>query len=109
MVGIASVPIGIDVQVLADEATLSEVGPLLHPLEQQEISSAAAPRRAELFTRLWTRKEAYLKALGTGIAHGLEGEYVGSQRTDAVPGWRVIDLPVAAGYSAATALFVDET
>ncbi|MBR2284530.1 MAG: 4'-phosphopantetheinyl transferase superfamily protein [Ruminococcus sp.] len=41
------------------------------PAEQQLVLSAPEPERDMLFTRLWTLKEAYVKALGTGIAYPL--------------------------------------
>lgn len=37
------------------------------PNEQAEIASAHEPRRTRLFYRLWTHKEAIIKALGTGF------------------------------------------
>jgi 4'-phosphopantetheinyl transferase len=65
------------------------------------------------FYRAWTRKEAYLKAIGTGlsfsstafsISYGL-GEAPQLLRTeragDAARRWRMIDLPCPSGYSAA--------
>lgn len=94
LVAIAPVPVGIDVESLASAETVVEVTPLLHPSEQREI--AASPDRREAFTRVWTRKEAYLKGLGTGIAHGIDAQ----PDSD----WTIVDVPVAEGYAAAVAL-----
>lgn len=56
--------IGVDVEALtADEPAWS----VLHPKEKAALRAAPDHRRAEAFLRLWTVKEAYLKALGLGL------------------------------------------
>jgi 4'-phosphopantetheinyl transferase len=42
------------------------------PAERQALDSAPPPSQAALFMRCWTAKEALLKTLGLGIAHGLQ-------------------------------------
>jgi len=42
------------------------------PQETALLEGADETRRAELFFRLWTLKEAFLKARGTGLAAGLD-------------------------------------
>lgn len=104
LVAIASVPVGVDVQALAEPEAASEVGALLHPAEAQEIESAPRSQRAEVFTRIWVRKEAYLKGIGTGVAHDLATNYLGTRgRAEAPQGWGLVDVPVPAGYVAAAA------
>jgi 4'-phosphopantetheinyl transferase len=64
--------------------------------ERVEIESASTDegRRAAFF-RCWTRKEAYLKARGLGLAGGLDSL--------AGPGWQVRSLRAPTGYAAAVA------
>ncbi|MFI1919631.1 4'-phosphopantetheinyl transferase family protein [Nocardia sp. NPDC020380] len=64
------------------------------------------------FARLWTRKEACVKAAGVRLAQGLRLPVAGTAGTvivrdprQALPGlWTVTDLNVPAGYTAAVAL-----
>lgn len=70
--------------------------------------------RARVFLRCWTRKEAFLKALGCGIAGGLgrfdvrafgrEGEtaLIDGERVD-LAGWTVRPLDLGADYAGAVA------
>ena len=68
--------------------------------------------RIPAFYALWTRKEAFAKAVGRGIAIGLErivfgreSELIAVPPDCATPGdWLVQDLDVGNGYSAAVAL-----
>jgi 4'-phosphopantetheinyl transferase len=105
LIGIATAPVGVDVQVLAESETVTDVAPLLHPVERAELAAAAPSERPAAFTRLWTRKEAYLKGLGVGVAHGTATEYLGSQNCAPSPrGWSVVDVQVPPSYASAAAL-----
>ncbi|WP_339615812.1 4'-phosphopantetheinyl transferase superfamily protein [uncultured Gilvimarinus sp.] len=42
-----------------------------HPSEHQRLSTLDEPARSREFYRLWTLKEAFFKARGTGISEGL--------------------------------------
>ncbi|MFD3572206.1 4'-phosphopantetheinyl transferase superfamily protein [Streptomyces sp. NPDC058667] len=56
------------------------------------------------FARLWTRKEAYLKALGTGLSRHPRIDYLGSDLRRRPARWAVLDLPAGPGHAAAIAV-----
>jgi len=70
---VARRPVGIDVEELSghryDPALVDYV---LAPPERAELEALAAAARPAGFARYWTRKEAALKAVGTGIGDGLQ-------------------------------------
>jgi len=105
LVGIASARVGVDVEPISQQDTVAEVSPLLHPAERTEILSATPSKRAAAFTRIWTRKEAYLKGIGLGVTHDLTADYLGTEQRAAAPmGWTVVAAPVPAGYVGAAAV-----
>ena len=53
--------------------------------------------KPEAFYRGWTRKEAYAKGKGDGLA-------LGQAEADEVDGWWLSDLPAPAGYVASLAV-----
>ncbi len=61
--------VGVDVEKLPDKEYLKIARRFYHPNELSYVENADDPARA--FTRVWTRKEAYLKQIGTGIATDL--------------------------------------
>lgn len=65
--------VGVDVEhvrPVVNEMELAER--FFSPAEAAALRALEGERRREAFFRLWTCKEAYLKANGQGIAHGLE-------------------------------------
>ena len=100
LIAVARAPVGVDIEALPDAGTVAATASLLHPLERAELAAVSPSRRPALFARLWTRKEAYLKGVGVGLADDLRAEYVGAgERAGAPAGWRIVDLalPVRAG------------
>lgn len=67
-VGIADRAIGIDVEPEYRGCDLLDLAAVVaHPDELSALSAARADDRPTRFARLWTRKEALLKAIGTGF------------------------------------------
>jgi 4'-phosphopantetheinyl transferase len=87
--------------------------------EQQMLRNTPADQRGTAFFRCWTRKEAYIKALGSGLSHPLFEFDVSmapkqissllATRPDPSEAdkWLIGDLPVPAGYVAALAVEAD--
>ena len=68
-VALAHHAVGIDVEQVEPGSHLP-LG-LLHPAEQAALAAVSNLEQALLFARIWTLKEAWLKALGTGFAREL--------------------------------------
>lgn len=62
---VADGPIGVDVETIG--ARFDPPLNVLHPAERAALA-AAGDADHELFLRIWTAKEAYVKALGTGFS-----------------------------------------
>jgi len=64
-VAMAEAPIGVDIE---PSRAIEPPWSLLHPNERNTLETLTGEARADAFARLWTAKEAYLKALGLGFA-----------------------------------------
>ncbi len=70
---ISRAEIGVDVQEFRKmPSALKMAQRYFHPEEVEQLQACAGEERQKLFYRLWTLKEAFLKARGTGIVTGLE-------------------------------------
>ncbi|MYQ88483.1 4'-phosphopantetheinyl transferase superfamily protein [Streptomyces sp. SID4936] len=107
VVGTAAAPIGVDVELVPDEDGTADLAAMLHVDEQAELAALSPPARPRALARLWTRKEAYLKGLGTGLGRDPALDYVGSGGPEGPyppSGWTLLDVPVDRGYAAAVAV-----
>jgi 4'-phosphopantetheinyl transferase len=84
----------------------------LRPTEREGLESLPAGQRGAAFLSLWTRKEAILKAAGTGLAIDPQLVELGAEGVVAIPAelgrpedWTLVEpaLPLP-GYAAALAL-----
>ncbi|GAU67589.1 4'-phosphopantetheinyl transferase [Streptomyces sp. NBRC 110611] len=72
LVGVATEPVGVDVEAVRAGAPETGVADYFHPAERRALAALPADRRRAAFYRCWTRKEAVVKAIGTGMSVGLD-------------------------------------
>jgi 4'-phosphopantetheinyl transferase len=101
-------PVGVDIEWIRP---MTDMDALIRrhfgPEEQRQWARVAAGKRGPAFFSGWTRKEAYLKALGVGLSLPLENFEVTIDADEAprflnVSGWSLYHLEIA-GYAAALA------
>ncbi|AUH44681.1 hypothetical protein CXR04_03130 [Streptomyces sp. CMB-StM0423] len=100
LVAVAPGPVGVDVEPVKAAPPEPSVVERLHPAERAVVRTAPEALRSAAFTRLWTRKEAYLKGLGVGLGRALDADDVST----AVPGWHLVDLAPGNGHAGALAV-----
>lgn len=71
--------VGIDIETARNRSYLQIVERYFHPDEVTQLHNCEEAQREQLFYRLWTLKEAFFKATGTGISTGLEKVYFSFQ------------------------------
>ena len=111
----AGARIGIDLELMRTDLDFNELAKRIFSERDLVAFLALSEREAPgAFFRAWTRKEAYLKARGEGIAERLrdvcvsmraeEAGLIRDDRDESVAGtWRLFALPVPAGYAASLA------
>jgi 4'-phosphopantetheinyl transferase len=109
--------VGIDLErVRPDFATDAVAERFFSPLEREMLRSVPAESRIEAFARCWTRKEAFVKAIGEGLSYQLDRFDVSLKPDEparllsvggdpnAAQRWSLRDLRVASGFVAALAV-----
>lgn len=90
-------PVGIDVETGRTNLNVKEIAARFFLQEEfQMLENLPEPERMEYFLRQWTRKEALVKAIGTGIAENFPG--------DPAPEWSIYTFCPKTEYSAALAV-----
>lgn len=107
--------VGVDIERWRDIDAGRIVRDCFSPAERQEWEAVPAPLQREAFFDGWTRKEAYVKALGAGLtkrfdsfqvrlAPGAAIELVrDDEEQEASAHWRIVRVPMEESYSAALA------
>ncbi|MET9381957.1 4'-phosphopantetheinyl transferase superfamily protein [Streptomyces sp. NPDC002928] len=100
LIALAPHPVGVDIEgVPSSPDSVQDIAQVLHPAEQKHLATARAEDRPGTFARLWTRKEAYVKAIGAGLHRPLDLDDL-SDVSRPPDGWRVVDLDAPEGYRA---------
>ena len=107
-------PLGVDVERHRTDRSLSDVAErFFSEAEVRALCALEPSQRTAGFYRIWTRKEAYVKALGAGLSLGLAtfdvsldpgaGACLLATRPDAEEArrWQLFDLEVGPEHSAA--------
>jgi 4'-phosphopantetheinyl transferase len=95
LIAFAMTDIGIDIESEVDHARAATLAAQLHPREAARLAEFDRSRLRSELTRTWVRKEAYLKALGTGLTRPIRLDYVGvGPEPVSPPGWTVTDVIV---------------
>jgi 4'-phosphopantetheinyl transferase len=110
-------PLGVDVERVPWDDVVESVSRVAFSApERRALQSQAAAERREFFTRLWTRKEAYLKADGQGMSLRLDHIDVSTSpyrvllldnscdQWSESPQWTLRSFSVAPGYAASLAV-----
>ncbi|MFE9650546.1 4'-phosphopantetheinyl transferase superfamily protein [Streptomyces sp. NPDC006365] len=74
-----------------------------HPREVAELDALSGAARRNAFARVWARKEAYRKGIGTGVVGGLDSNYVGTAGAGPT-GWNLTEVNSPDGFAAAVAV-----
>lgn len=107
---LAPVRVGVDVEVWQTPRQAEQLLEVLHPADHQLLAWLPPELKAREVTAAWTRKEASLKVLGTGLHRDPARDRVGSRvRPLAPPGVQVRQLrvPHRVGAELAVAWAVD--
>ena len=107
-------PVGVDVEVVRHEDPPLEVADrFFSPAEVRELEATPDSGKAWAFFRCWTRKEAFIKALGEGLSRDLQsfdvslapdrGARLVATRPDAdeAERWRLIEIDVGPDHAGA--------
>lgn len=109
-----SAPLGVDIEHISDAPDLADIAALHFASEElAQIDKLDENERVQAFFRCWTRKEAVVKAIGTGIGYDLKSFAVSIDsiaprmlRPPPVDGmeWTIAEVPVSGPYAAALAV-----
>ena len=110
LIAIAAADVGVDLERIRAHSDHAEIARhFFSPAEIDDLGALPSHRHAEAFFSCWTKKEAYLKARGEGLAAPLTGFSVPLTTGPAhapvdLQGWSLFTLRPAPGYAGALAI-----
>lgn len=109
--------IGVDIELIrAEIAEQNLAEQIFSPLENETLRNLPEKLRLKAFFDCWTRKEAFIKAVGKGLSYPLEEFAVScaphqsamllsiNNSSDEVENWHIKELNVGENYAAAAAI-----
>ena len=112
--------VGVDVEKMASGIDIHGVGQIVFSASEQKAVYASTQDEKSAFFTIWTRKEALLKAVGTGLSgqpsayltqdevqHG-RNQWRASHEGVPLPGWTFLDLALGPGVKGALAVSRDD-
>lgn len=100
--------LGLDIELIDPAFDCAGTIGLFAPGEQQALAALSGQAALDAFFACWTRKEAYVKAIGLGLSHPLAAFEVSVGPEPALhrggDGWRLLAPTLAPGLAAAIAL-----
>ncbi len=109
LVAVHSRPLGIDIEFVDPAVAHRDLADFLFTeAEREQIRGASChDHERRRFFRIWTRKEAVLKAIGTGFSSDAVIDVAEGQQPngpDLVSGWQLLRLPMPSEFEAAVAV-----
>jgi 4'-phosphopantetheinyl transferase len=98
--------VGVDVEAIRATADIDAIAArFFSEAEQRALASLPPAQRLAASFQCWTRKEAYVKGIGSGLTFPLHTVEVwgGGRRRVTVSGWAVHEVDIAPGFAAAVA------
>jgi 4'-phosphopantetheinyl transferase len=110
-VALAGRELGLDIELIDPAFDRAGTIELFAPGERKALAALSGQAALEAFFACWTRKEAFVKAIGLGLSHPLEAFEVSVGPEPALlsggEGWRLLAPRLAPGLLAAIAVVDD--
>jgi 4'-phosphopantetheinyl transferase len=107
--------VGVDIEYIDGQFPFAKIAPdCFSPAELAALNSVSSAERASAFFSGWTRKEAFIKAVGDGLSYPLKeftvsldpcevNDHLISNDPDGIRHWTLISLAPGPGYAGALA------
>lgn len=89
----ATGPVGVDIEPSSRSTVMPEIASrVLHPADSAQLAGLAATRCNDALLALWVRKEAFLKAAGTGLQREMQTFAAPDDALLALPGGGIVRI-----------------